>query len=783
MKLLLAVLLLCSTAASQEFFVVTGVVQDAVTGEPLPSANLREPGTARGTVANADGKYRLLLWPGKRVVVASCLGYKPDTLHLMLTENDVRNFSLTPSDIVLPEILVRGEDPAIEIIRRAIANKKKWRERLNAFEMDAFTRQVLKRDGEIASITESFTKGYWQKGDTLREIVKQKRQTENIKAEFNFASVGRIINFNDDEIRFIGYTFVGPTADDALDYYDYKLLRTQVSYGKEIYEIKMIPRTRTRPLFDGIINIAGDSYALMGVNVQPNESFNIPFVRMKYLRYRQQFGLYDHSYWMPADIRIEAAAEINVPLIHIPTIDFSQTSVISDYNINIEIPDTMFRKPRLIVDTIAAATVDSAYWIENNVLPLTAEEEKAYATLDSTQTLDVQFRPQGIAFQIGAGDGKATSALRHLDLSFNRVEGLHLGAHIELDSLFGFLDLRSGLAYGFSDKRGKYNVGATVFTSSKRELGFGGDVYRAMQYRPDAGHYGDVFNSLTSILVKNDYRDYYEAEGWRVFMAFDPIPTFSTRLSFAAEQHRSVVQNSDFSIFARSRLYRDNPLVEDRRLRGLGLDIRVGSKPAPLGIVRSNIFEISAEYSSPTFANSEFNFSRLRLRGIVTIPTFGRSLLFYPSLTIQLAAGTSSGTLPPQRYFDLESASSGFAPFGVFKAMNVKEFTGVHFVALNLEHNFRSVPFLALGIPFLYENGIEFIVHGGAARTSGKDIIMVALPALLPPVPYEINTTSGWYSEVGFGFSRIFELIRADFTWRLSSPRNFRFTLGVANLF
>ncbi|MBX2991271.1 MAG: carboxypeptidase-like regulatory domain-containing protein [Bacteroidetes bacterium] len=780
MKYLLAVLLLCSTAASQESFVLTGVVQDAVTGEPLPSANLREPGTARGTVANADGKYRLLLWPGKRIVVASCLGYKPDTLHLMLTENEVRNISLTPSDIVLPEILVRGEDPAIEIIRRAIANKKKWMERLNSFEMDAFTRQVLKRDDEIASITESFTKGYWQKGDTLREIVKQKRQTENIKSEFNFASVGRIINFNDDEIRFIGYTFIGPTADDALDYYDYKLFRTQVSYGKEIYEIKMIPRTRTRPLFDGIINIADDSYALMGVDVQPNESFNIPFVKMKHLRYRQQFGLYDHSFWMPVDIRIEAAAEISIPLIKIPTIDFSQTSVISNYDINILLPDTIFQKPRLSVDTISVAELDTSFWRENNVLPLTLEEENAYATLDSTQSLDVQFRPRGVAFQIGA-DGKAASLVENLDFAFNRVEGFRLGARIEVDSLSPIVQLRGGVAYGFSDKRGKYTVGGTVFTSLKKTWGVGGDVYRTMQYRPDAGYYGVFFNSITSLLAKNDYRNYYEAEGWRLLITHAPSTTLEMTLFFANEEHRSVPQNSNFSLFARSRAYRTNPAIQSGRFTIIGWDARIGGEPVPFDIVRRNSLGLHIQNMQWEGLLSS---NRIWAEGTLVLPTFSRSMLFPQTLSLRLSGGVSERNSFPQQLFDLETSSTGFAPFGVFKAMNVKEFSGTSFVALNLEHNFRSIPFLALGIPFLYENNIELLVHGGTAQSWARPMyIFQRTGGQLDPPRLDITTTSGWYGEVGFSISRIFELIRADFTWRLSAPRNFRFTIGVASLF
>jgi len=103
------------------------------------------------------------------------------------------------------------------------------------------------------------------------------------------------------------------------------------------------------------------------------------------------------------------------------------------------------------------------------------------------------------------------------------------------------------------------------------------------------------------------------------------------------------------------------------------------------------------------------------------------------------------------------------------RGMEVKEFGGTGYVAAHLEHNFRTLPFLALGIPFLYENNIEFILHGGAARAWGNN----GLP---------LRPTDGWYTEAGFGLSRIFDIARFDFTWRLSAPKAFWFTFGIAQI-
>lgn len=750
-----------------------GRVTDAHSNEPIASATLRVLGTSLGTVVNSEGYYRLRIPRGAYTVVVGSLGYAADTLHVRLEETMRRDIALLPSAIALPEIVVTSEDPAYDIIRRAIANKRRWRDRLKNYTVDAFTRQVLKRDTAIVGITESLTKGYWQQGDTLREIIKQKRQTENIKAEFNVASVGRIINFYDEEIRFVGHRFVGPLADDAFTFYDYKLVRTRASAGREIFEIALLPRTRTVPLFEGTVAIAGAKYALMGADLRPNAAFIIPFVRDLSLRYRQHFDLFDNLFWMPVDVCIEASVTLGAMMFTLPPVSFTQTSVLSHYDINTIIADSIFQKPRLTVDTVAVAVYDSTLWQSANVLPLTNEEEQAYKTLDSTRTLEGQFRQGRLGIVFGAEGNQAIAAAQSLDISFNRIEGMRLGARVERDSVLELLHLRGSGAYAFSEKRTRYSVGATLYTTAERRLGFGVDVYRSLAFWEDFGYYSPLFNSFTSLLFKNDYRDYYEVEGWRLFLTYTPTAILNTRLTLAHEDQRTVVQHTNFSVLSRSRLYRNNPPIRDDKYRLIRWDLRVGNPAIPLELVRSNALDLHAEQA---FAHRGFSARRLWGMATLVLPTFSRSLLLPQTLSLRIAGGIADRGDVPQVRFALESASSGYAPFGVFKGMNVKEFGGTRFAAVFVEHNFRSVPFLALGIPFLYKPSLELMLFGGAGRAwqaSG-------------PSPSDSSgvwqVTDGWYGEIGLGINRIFDMLRTDFAWRLSAPRSFHFTVSAAHV-
>ncbi len=746
--------------------VLSGTVRDAVTGETLGAANVRVVGTSRGTIANASGEYSISLSPGEYRILFTMLGYAPDTVSLRVEGETRRDVRMRPSDIVLPEVVVTSEDPAIGIIRRAIANKQRWIDRLRSYEMQAFTRRTIYRDSAVAAVNESYTKGYWQRGDTLREIVTQRRQTANVQAAFNFASVGRILNFLDDRISFVGFTFVGPTAIDALDYYDYRLLRTRTAGGNDVYEIRMIPRTLAAPLFEGTVSIAGGSYALVGVDVRPNAAFQVPFTKDLAVRYRQEFALYESSYWMPADVRINAGVSVSVPGFSFPRITLAQTSVISDYAINTPIPDSVFRKPRLVVDSTADRP-DSAFWTAHAILPLDSLETRAYRTLDSTQSLEVQFRPGGAMMTIGGSTGTTGTILSFADLLFNRVEGFHAGARADIDSLTESLSVRGGLAYGFSDRHGTYRLGLTYYPAVHRSVGFGADAYRIVDHFPDHGYYDPLSNSLSALLAKEDYRDYFSAEGWDGFIRFHPSAEILSTITYTSEREGPLSQRTNFSIFVPSRLYRANPPASAGRLGSLRLDLRLGPEPVPLDFVLQNNLEIALEHSSPLFTGGDFDFTRLDGVLTLSIPTFGRMFLMSPGFRIRASAGDATGSLPVQRLFSVESALDGFAPFGVMHGTRPREFTGTGYAALSVEHNFRNIPLLALGIPFLYRLNIDLIAFGGAARTWSA--------AGAPP-----EARTGSYGEAGFSISRIFELFRADFTWRLSSPRGFYFTLGVA---
>lgn len=778
----LLAMLAWNSAFAQSSYTVSGRVTDSKTDTPLAAANVRVAPTSLGTITNLNGSYMISLPAGDYTLIFSYVGYRTDSVRVNVTSDVMRNAALEPAEIVLPEVVSIAEDPAYAIIRMAIKKKHEWAKLLHSYIFKAFTRMTFYKDTSVAGIMASYTTGYWKEGDTLREVVTQKRDTRNLPGMEMVASVGQIVNFTDDIIPLAGYKFVGPIADNALDYYDYKLLKTFSKDGAKVYEIQVIPKSRIIPLFAGRISIADSSYAVVGVDLRPNEAFNIPFVSELKLKYGQRYSLYDGKFWMPTDITVMFGAKIGFAGISIPKIVFDQTSVIYDYLINGGMPDSVFAKPIVVVDS-SAAKYDSTFWKSHEVLPLTAVESRAYQTLDSSQTLEKQFRPKGAAASLMEG-GSMFSALKYMNVRFNRVEGLFLGGKYEYSpgknrtivtlSSQGTSTMTTGAGwhaavsagYGISDRIFKWRVGGAFPLDKGNNLKFGAEAYRDIDHFPDGGFYPTILTSVFSLFGRDDYRDYYMAYGWRAYLDAKPTGLLDASLAYMSERETTALQHTDFNILSFGHTYRPNPPIMDGQMRSVRIDLRYGGERVPLGLLPVNAVELSAEFSSPSILRSDFNFSRYYLTASYSFPTFLTSYLFPPRFRVRFAGGISTGSLPPQREFVLDSQLGRFAPFGVLKTAYPREFIGDRFVMLAAEENFRNIPFLALDIPFLYRSGTELLVDGAVGQ-SWLD---------------GVSTTNGWYYEAGIGIGKIFGFIRADLTYRLSKPNNLFFSIGISSI-
>jgi len=763
--------ILFSTTFAQNIHTLKGMIVNASSREPLSAANIRVFGTTRGTITNKDGVFQISLPAGTHTIVVSYVGYQSDSSVIALPQTLQHKVALIPIAVPLPEIIVSDEDPAYQIMRNVIAEKRKWLESLVSFEAKAYTRTSVRHDTAIMMIAESYSTVDWSKGDSLREVITQKRQSENVPSSLPLAYVGEIVNFYEDRISDGGFTFVGPTAHDAFSYYSYRLKNALNLDDVSIYEIEVIAKSRLTPLYQGTILIAGETYAMIETNLQPNEAFILPFMKTSAIRFRQQFRHYENKFWLPADYRLDARMDVSL-LVTSVKVAVERSVVFYDYLINANIPDSLKAMPKLAINP-QASIFDSTFWAETNVLPLTSEEQIAYVRIDSLATIAKERQTRS---SVGRIISSFIPVVQHIDMRFNRVEGLFLGGKVSIDTVLNLMKLHGRIGYGISDDQWKYKMGSTFYPFRTREVGVGLELYRTLAHIPDANLYGTFEISLAALLRKEDYRDYYSTSGSRWFVELRPqglkrFYTFDIGIGYSHEKHKSVTTNTNFALGGKDRSYRQNPHVADGLFRSVSMHLEIGNLLQ--SYLRDTQWYISSsiEHSSRDMLKSSFDFTQIRTVMHAKVPTMYRSHLLKPFLAILISGGISFHETPPQRLFTLESRLSDYAPFGVMHGAAVKEFSGDRFISMHLEHNFRSIPFQAVGISSRY----EIILYASASRT--WLVNRHTLSFLLA------NPTLNWYYEAGFGISRLLEVLRLDFTWRGTSPQACVVTLGTADLF
>ncbi len=801
-----------TTAALLAFFlgsvqaqtVVTGRITDAETGEGLAAATLQIEGTTAGTITNRAGDYELRLRTTPAVLVVRFIGY--ETARRTVSEGGRVDVALAPVGVVGEEVVVTGENPAENIMRRVIERKRVWQAGLESWRADAYIRQVLSRDTSIVGIIEGVTEAYWRRGDGLREVVKGVRRTENFqdfRAEF-LSAAAAIINFYDDEIDFAGFDLLGPTAPDALDFYRFTLEGTRYLDDQIVYDIRMTPKNGLQPGFEGRVSVLGEEYALIDVELRPNKSVRFPLVTAFDLTLAQQFSSFGQevegeAVWLPADFRLDGEGKVGMTGLQFPTMTFRLVARLTDYEANVAAPDSLFDgdKDGSVVDSVAVAA-DTVWSQAGVVVPLEPREAVAYAEIDSTDTFAKAYRPTGFLARfidmeenesggtnINVGSG-GRSGRRFVSTDFapqlwyNRVEAAHLGGEATLRFGRG-PRLRGALGYatGLEDVTYDVSLAQTVRFPKRNWLFAEVGVQREIAPRVGSAAYGRLVNSVAALVGEPDYFDYYRREG-----VYANLSGYTRRLRMrvtlfgVAEQHRAVEQTTSYDLFGQDP-QRLNLAVPEGDLRSLGAEVTVGRVDGGVeaAIVGKRGVRLRVEGSGDALG-SDFDFVRAEGVAALRVPTFLRRRLIPNTLDLRLAGGLHSGDLPPQRFFGIDGAMLGWAPIGVFRSLRGQPVEGDRYVAASWEHDFRSVPFELLGLEALAVRNISLSVHGAHGRVWLDDFDPESL-ALLPPFRF----ADGWIHELGVSLHGGFFLpVRLDLTYRFDAPGLY-FSFGVARLF
>jgi hypothetical protein len=286
---------------------ISGTISDDK-GNILPFASVFIKGSSQGTTSNNRGKYFLDLPAGNYTIVCQYVGYARQEKTVTLSADAITlDFHLSIQQTNLNEVTIKAgaEDPAYEIIRHAIKKRKSYENPLDSFTCDAYIKTLIRShslpskilgktfsdedrkdlgvDSEgrgIIYLSESLTKIAFKKPDNIKLEVISGRESGSNGYGFNFPT---FINFYNNNVNIFitqlsprGY--VSPIADGALNYYKYKFLGSFIEDGKEVNQIRVIPKRRFEPLFSGTINITEGDWRIHSLDLMLTKDYQLEIV-------------------------------------------------------------------------------------------------------------------------------------------------------------------------------------------------------------------------------------------------------------------------------------------------------------------------------------------------------------------------------------------------------------------------------------------------------------------------------------------------------------------------
>ncbi len=765
---------------------VEGEVIDAQTKTTLPSAHVWVKNTTRGTITNAQGKFTLSLdhWPD--TIMVRHLGYHTRQQVVRAASDHPLTISLKPARLEMEEVVVTpltGED----IMRKVITYKMLMRRKLANYKATAYSRQTLANDTAIVSINESVSRIFWKKGKGHREVILSEHKTKNIASMDFAAGVRYVPNFYDDEIEIAGYRAVGPTHPDATKYYDFEVVEQRRIDEKAVYVIKLHPRRRLVPAFTGRVFVLDDPFALLKVELEPNDVVNMPRpIRGFDLSYRQQFNEFEEQVWLPVDMRIEGGVKLKMIGLELPWIHFKHVSRITDYELNTSLPDSLYQSDnKWVYDTTRYAS-DSLWTQKIEPIPLTDEEERAYASIDSTYTLEKAFKPEGALARWAMEDDEENDSregegfLNGVELDkvgfeprirFNRVDALYLGGHLRR-SPFDHWQYTVAGGYSWGTEQAGYRA---ALRYQRAGWEFKANYHAETDTRYDSDIYGMMFASVLPLTGYPDYFDYFRDEGFRGVIGFDlPNTTWKVGMDYINEAHRSLVGITSYDLLGRNNRQRINPTINEGRLAATEAYIEYGNfGESDFGFSTENRLRLSTTIASEPLGG-DFNYTRFDLDATWSFPTFLQRRLQPNRLTWYVDAGTFAGSVPVQSHGVVDASFGVLNPNGTLRSISFRPYEGRQYVSVIAEHNFQTVPFELLGLRGLAERDWGLILFGGAARTWMD-------PSLSSNADM-FRTTDGWHTEVGVSINRFLGWFRLDVVRRLDEP-SWQVGIGVGQIF
>ncbi len=283
-------------------------IKGAVTtqdGEPLPFASVYIRNLQDGVPTNENGRYEFKLASGLYDVVVQHLGYASQIRTVEIKSDWVTlDFSLEPQVINLSQVEVKAgaEDPALTIMRKAIAKSTYHRLQLQRYAMTVY----LKGTGQLTDAPFFLKKKLAEEGLKLNEAytsesvsritftlpnkVEEKVISIRTNGENQGTSPAPYIqtSFYQSQVNEV----VSPLSKSAFLYYQFTFQGSFFDQNVLVNKIKVTPRSRGERVFEGYIYIIDELWAIHSLDLKTS-------VLGFQVHMRQNYSPIAPNVWMP----------------------------------------------------------------------------------------------------------------------------------------------------------------------------------------------------------------------------------------------------------------------------------------------------------------------------------------------------------------------------------------------------------------------------------------------------------------------------------------------------
>ncbi|RZL17784.1 MAG: carboxypeptidase-like regulatory domain-containing protein [Pedobacter sp.] len=804
---------------------VSGTVIDVSTKETIPYASFVISGSGKGGRTDIDGKYQISYTGSFTEIKFTYIGYKSLTRILKVGQAQVLDVSLQSEATQMDEVVINAgkkpkysnrENPAVELIRKVIANKQKNRvenydylayqkyERM-MFSMsnlsDKFKSRKIFRNYQFLFQEQDSTKiggksllpvfqqeklsdNYFRKSPEKQKTVviadKQvnfdERFIDNKGLSTYFERMYQDIDIYDNNISVVSNQLLSPIADGAPSFYKYFITDTVRTNNNTLVELSFTPRNKADLLFEGKLYVTLDgNYAIQNAFLSVNKSINLNFVRA--LEAKLDFEQSDdHRYHLSKSNLI---VDFGITKKSGAGFTGERTVNYRNYKINQKLADTFYDgAPNLVVAADAQKKSDT-YWDTQRPETLNAVNARVYSNLDTLQGIPSFRRTMDAVTLLFAGYkdfGPFEVGPVNTFYSFNGVEGFRLrlgGRTTPALSKRYFFETYG--AYGFTDQKLKYFLSATYSLNNKSVYAFPQNFVRA-SFQRDTKIPGQ---ELQFVQEDNFLLSFKRGENnmmlYNDFYRVDYIKEFENHFSYTLglrKWDQSPAGSLYFTGLDNTPFYRNNNISTSE----VSLTLRYAphEKFYQGKVYRTPIIDkyptynfrytagikglVGGEYSYHNFLASIDKRLYLSQLGYTDVTLEGSYIIGkvpFPLLSIHRANQTYA--------YQLNS----------YNLMNFLEFVSDRYASINIDHNFNG--FFFNKIPLLNKLKLREVMsfkglYGGLRDENNPMANSSTLQFVRNEngIPITNSLNKGPYMEGSVGVSNIFKILRVDLVKRFS---------------